>query len=322
MTVTNPRVRDFTAGQRLHVEVAAGEAFELLLALYALGDEEEDADFEIGAEWFAGVRERAGDELLERIATYGDWSVWIALLGEVYGMGAPFTADRLIAHLEGMEPVALRTALLEVGSCYAEMTLSDEHRAELAAGDTTVIGEAGDWCAKCPGLVELMQLPVEETRATLAGLLRDFAAAGPLPAGVAGTLRRDAEHKESLARRMDPERLIEKATNGITVAAQPGLDGVVLVPSVVLRPWAIIAERGTTRIICYSVDEEILGSDPDAPPTWLVQFYKALGDERRLTILKRLGDDVRTLLLSPDAVLASVPIHALPIPGGASFSWR
>ena len=33
-----------------------------------------------------------------------------------------------------------------------------------------------------------------------------------------------------------------------------------------------------------------IGADPDAPPSWLVQFYKALGDERRLTILKRLAE--------------------------------
>jgi DNA-binding transcriptional ArsR family regulator len=290
MTVTTPRVRDFTAGQRLQLEVAAGDAFELLLALYALGDEEDDLDFEIGADWFTGVRERAGEELLDRIAAYGDWSVWITLVGVAYAMGAPFTAERLIEHLDAMEPVALRSALLEVGACQVETGLTDEDRAALAAGDPAAIEAGGAWSEKCPGLAALMRLPVEETRVELVGILRDFAAADPLPEGAAATLERDADHKRSLARRMDPERLIEKATNGITVSAQPGLDGVVLVPSVIVRPWAIIAERGTTRIICYSVDEEILGSDPDAPPIWLVQFYKALGDERRLTILKRLAE--------------------------------
>ncbi|MCB2222859.1 MAG: ArsR family transcriptional regulator [Actinobacteria bacterium] len=291
MTTTTPKVRDFTtADQGLRVDVASGEAFELLLSLYALSGEEDPAAFEIGSDWFEGVEERAGADLVAELREYGDWSVWLALLGEAFGLGAPHTVERLLEHLDTVDPVVLRRGLLEVGACHASETVDAGQVDAVAAGDPEAVASAAEWCDKCPGLLRLLQMPPEESRDRLAAMLRRFAEAGPIPDGVGRTLERDAEHKRSLARRVEPVRLVEKATNGITVAPHPGLEGVVLVPSVVLRPWVIIAERAGTQILCYSVDEEILGSDPDAPPTWLVQFYKALGDERRLAILRRLAE--------------------------------
>lgn len=291
MAVTTPRVRDFTTADRsLAVEVASGDAFEVLLSLYALGGDEDEADFEVGAEWFEGIKERAGEALLARLRLLGDWSVWVALIGEVYALGAPYTTERLLGHLAQLDPVELRRKLLEVGSCYATETIGADDLDALAAGDNALLGTLETSCEKCPGLIELLRLSPEATRATLVDLLQAFWEAGPVPEGTVGVLARDADHKRSLARRMDPVRLVEKATNGITVALRPDLDGVVLVPTVVLRPWVIIVERGGKRIFCYSVAEENLGLDPNAPPVWLVQFYKALGDERRLTILRRLAE--------------------------------
>ncbi|MBU1225726.1 MAG: ArsR family transcriptional regulator [Actinobacteria bacterium] len=291
MTVTTPRVRDLTAAdRRLRVDVAAGDAFEMLLSLFALGGEEEEADFEIGADWFEGIRLRAGDDLLARLSDLGDWSVWAALIGEAYAMGAPHTTERLLEHLEQMDPVKLRRGFLEVGACHASETVDPDDLDALAAGDAEAAAGAAEWCEMCPGLLRLIELPAAESRDTLVGLLRSFWEADPLPEGTIEALQQDAEHKRSLARRMEPERLVETATNGITVAVRPDLDEVVLVPTVVMRPWVIIAEWGGKRIFCYSVAEENLGHDGSKPPAWLVQFYKALGDERRLTIMRRLAD--------------------------------
>jgi len=291
MATTTPRVRDFTAAERvLDVEVASGDAFEVLLSLYALSGSEDEVDLAIGPEWFEGIRSRAGEDLLARLRLFGDWAVWISLIGEVHEMGAPFTTERLLEHLGRMDPTALRRALLEVGTCHASEPISPEDVEAMAVGDPEVIAGAEAWCDKCPGLLELLRLPAESTRETLVGLLRSFWEAQPIPADTVGILEQDADHKRSLARRMDAQQLIEKATNGITVSVRPGVDQVVLVPTIVLRPWVIIAERGRKRILCYSVAEENLGLDPDGPPAWLVQFYKALGDERRLTILRRLAE--------------------------------
>jgi len=110
------------------------------------------------------------------------------------------------------------------------------------------------------------------------------------PDRVAAILARDAEHKRTLARTMPPEGLVELATNGITFAAQPDVSTVVLVPSVITRPWVTISEHGPVRIFSYPVSDEHLSADPDAPPAWLVDFYKALGDERRLRLLSVLAE--------------------------------
>jgi len=291
MAVTTPRVRDFTTTDRgLKVEVVSGDAFEVLISLYALTGDEDESDFEIESDWFEGIRERTGEELLARLGHFGDWSVWIALFGESYSMGAPHTIEHFLEHLEQIDPIELRRGLLEVGACHASETIGADDLEALATGEADVVAAAEEWCEKCPGLLELLKLPAMETRDTLVSLVRSFWEADPLPEGVAGVLAQDAERKLSMARRMDPVSLIEKATNGITVAVRPDLGEVVLVPSVILRPWTVIAEQGGRRIFCYSVAEENLGLDPDAPPAWLVQFYKALGDERRLTIVRRLTE--------------------------------
>lgn len=292
MATTKPRVRDFTTGERsLEVEVASGDAFEALLSLYVLGEEADDENLEVGSEWFRGIADRTSKSLMEQIELVGDWSVWISLVGEVYAMGAPHTMDRFLEHLEQVDPIELRQGMLEVGSCHAEDPVDPAELAAFAAGEAGSADRAAEWCEKCPGLLKLLDMTPAETRGTLVKLLRSFwVEAAPVPEGTVSVLERDADHKRSLARRMDPERLVEKATNGITVALRPDLDGVVLVPSVILRPWVLIAETGHKRIFCYSVAEENLGGDPDAPPVWLVQFYKALGDERRLTILRRLAE--------------------------------
>ena len=54
------------------------------------------------------------------------------------------------------------------------------------------------------------------------------------------------------------------------------------------RPWSIFTEAGATKIVCYGVDESQLTGD--APPDPLVAAYKALGDETRLRILRRLAE--------------------------------
>src|SRR5205823_6608471 len=71
-------------------------------------------------------------------------------------------------------------------------------------------------------------------------------------------VRRDAEAKRRLMGRLAPERLIEVATNGVQYTPQAGIRRVLLIPSVLLRPWIIVLEHRDAKIICYSVAEESL----------------------------------------------------------------
>src|SRR5207302_10574986 len=50
-----------------------------------------------------------------------------------------------------------------------------------------------------------------------------------------------------------------------------------------------------TRLFCYPVSDESLGGDASAPPGGMVRFHKALGDEKRLRMLKFLATETATL---------------------------
>ena len=273
MTVTGPRVRDFTATEkRLDVQVVSGDAFEALLTLFVLTGKEGDNDYEMSAERFDDMRTKASDALLTQLGGLGDWAVWLSLVGEVHRMGAPYTMERFLVYLEEQDPTDLRIRMLAVGAEHADAPVDADDLARLAAEGPDALGERPAWCDGCDGMLSLIEMPPPEMHGVLVDALRRFwAGARPVSDETANVLKRDAEHKRALARRMDPERLIETATNGITVAVRPELKGVVLIPSVIVRPWVLISEREGLRIFCYSVADETLAADPDAPPGWLVE---------------------------------------------------
>jgi DNA-binding transcriptional ArsR family regulator len=70
---------------------------------------------------------------------------------------------------------------------------------------------------------------------------------------------------------------------------------VILVPSVVIRPLSLIDQNRDTLLVFYGMADEFIDSDPEAPPSWLVKTYKALSDERRLRILRRLSEQEASL---------------------------
>lgn len=101
----------------------------------------------------------------------------------------------------------------------------------------------------------------------------------------------------------------------------------VLIPSVVTRPLSVLDTYRGTLFVYYGIADEFIDSDPEAPPSWLVRTYKALSDERRLRIMRRLGegpaslDDVSDLLgVSKSTAPITSPFCVAPV----SFvsTWR
>ena len=85
------------------------------------------------------------------------------------------------------------------------------------------------------------------------------------------------------------DRFLEEATKGGSVVAEPGTDTIEVFPHWSLRPWNIFWEHGSAQIVGVPVPAEHASADPDEPPDRLVSLAKALGDERRLRILRRLA---------------------------------
>ena len=124
-------------------------------------------------------------------------------------------------------------------------------------------------------------------------------------------LEADFRSKRAMARRISPERLIEVAASGInfTEESLPRLP-IVLMPTMVTRPWIVFASGPDYFVLGYPVADEFLGVDPDAPPPWLVKLHKALGDERRLRILRILAEGDASLAdLSEKIDVAKSTLH-------------
>ncbi|MBK5267927.1 MAG: helix-turn-helix transcriptional regulator [Acidimicrobiia bacterium] len=107
---------------------------------------------------------------------------------------------------------------------------------------------------------------------------------------LASSLEHDEHLSRFLARSLDPEQLIETVTKGVAFRLNSDTTEVVLIPSVVVRPWNLMFGFGGTRYFVYPISDEAVDADPDSPPSWMIEMFKSLGDERRLRLLRRLGE--------------------------------
>lgn len=299
MTVTGPKVKDFTgASGRIPVEVISDPTFELLLSIFVWltnQDPESDAEYAVGVTWFEGVRKAASLKtlsLLERFQGIDD--LWIAMVGYTLGLPAPRSTAGLVQHLRTTDPIALRRQLVVMGCAHCRAGGDNDDLIDrAAAGEPAAIDEvvALEDCKMTEGVRRLLSMKPAETAALIADTIeafeRDVFRGG---AEIAEILDRDANHKRQMARSMAPNQLVEVATNGVTFTMLAEVDGIVLIPSIVLRPWVTVTESERRRVFCYPVAEEHMIADPDAPPSYLVAVYRALGDERRLRLLRILSE--------------------------------
>lgn len=302
MTVTGPRVRDFTGdAERFPVEVVSSPVFELALNLFTIGSMQDGslADFTVGDEWLEGVTTRFSPELtasLEKLQ--GATGIWIELIGTVLSLPDPPTVEALVAYLRSADPIEIRFKHIIKGCMHCRQDVDGALQQSAASGDADAIEElnAQAACKLSDGLRQVLETDPAESVELIARTIelfdRDVFAGG---AEIAGILERDANHKRALAKTMKAPELVELATNGITFEMQPEVDGIVLIPSIVIRPWVTIGSMGRQRFFCYPVAEEHLNADPDSPPTRLVEIYKALGDERRLRLMRILVEGPSSL---------------------------
>lgn len=293
MTVSGPKVRDFTERRRtLPVKVDADPVYELLLALFALQEGMDLSEYTEGSMLIERLEAHGDTTLMDDMAaTSACGELWLALLGFTYDLPKPRSIGTLIDTIEATDPIELRRLLLHNVGISPARGFDEADIDAAAAGDREVISTVFADPHHDQAMVKLFEATPAETTERIASLLRRFTAAvgdwllrnGPI-------LERDAESTSAMARTMSPARLVEKATNGITFEMQPQVSGVLLIPSVILRPWVVVTEHGTLRVFCYSVADEIVEGDPDAPPAYMVEVFKALGDERRLRILGLLAE--------------------------------
>ena len=289
------------------VTIDVSPAYELLKSILTVVEHEEaeSYDIDIGPEWIAEARSRAGDELLERInrVAHGNPDTFIHLMGLVWDTPAPRTIPAFLDHLRQTDADEIRLHLVQFYSRDARrQTPPDVMRAALA-GDAeaqaeflrTSYPEYEPWSEF---LRALFAADPEASKAELIAVLEEWAERvwKPESLTIQPIIERDAEAKRELVRDLPLDRFITTATNGVEFEPRPGTERVVMVPSFVGRPLVTWAEIGDTILINYPVADESVTAETDAPPLRLVRLSKALGDEKRLRILRALSDGEKSLM--------------------------
>lgn len=289
-----PLVHDYTdQRRRLPVWVEVSPVFELLLALFSYQANFDDED-EDHAELLDRIDSQASSEVKEALGKVaGCGAFWLTLIGVARSAPRPHTVDSFVTHLTTVDPVELRTQML-TNAGYTTSRGHDAQRiAAAAAGDREALAALS---VSDGDLRRLLEMDPDETRTWLVDLLRAVDRDVELRLEeVVPVLEQSAIATRSLASKMEAEDLVEYVTNGVTFDPRPGLAGIVLIPSVVVRPWVVISDHGSVRIFSFPVADQHLNLDPAAPPPQLVDVFKALGDERRLRILHMLAAEPRTL---------------------------
>jgi DNA-binding transcriptional ArsR family regulator len=298
MVTSKPRVRDYTdQTRRMSVDVDPSPVHEVLSALFVTAHSSSAAEYEFGSNVIEQFELHASDQLKTDIAATGPCGeVWLWLIGVAHSLPEPRTVDTLVAYLEMTDPASMRRELMSTACIRESKGFETSTIERAAAGETEALGSLLEKLDDESGLRSILQLSPIDTREKLVRIVQQFTDEVFPKLEIDQNVReRDAGDKRAMARTLTPDRLVEAATNGITFTPQVEVGGVVLIPSIVARPWVFITDYEALRIFIYPVADEHLTADPDAPPGYLIDLFKALGDERRLRILGMLSNEPMSL---------------------------
>ncbi|HEV8419859.1 MAG TPA: helix-turn-helix domain-containing protein, partial [Actinomycetota bacterium] len=310
------RVMDLTgAGPRIGVAIQSSLPIEFMLSIMKFEMTSSQGTFEDGETWFDEVRTKASPELLQALGSFtGKEGAWISL-GLALQTPPPQTVPDFIEQIGSLPAQDLWLALAGYHLPPLRDDLGPEAFLRAAAGDPEARRAMVRAARKYEDDIEetpLLTMTPEEARdrALLVMRLWHEEVFASEANAIADVLERDAAAKRILAATTTSQKLIELATNGIEFRGERWVRRVVLVPHVVMRPWNVSSAWEDQYILCYPVADESLESDRAAPPARMLRLYKALSDEKRLRILKRLVTGSATLQELADTVgLAKSSTH-------------
>jgi DNA-binding transcriptional ArsR family regulator len=290
LTTTRP------AGSLPTLRVDPRPAYEFILSLIAFATPQRVDSYDIGPQWFERIGATVTDDLGDRISrlTRGCEHLVCRLFGIAHDLEPPASADALIESVERLDPATLRLTLLGYYAKRTRRRVPPDVIAAAAHGDPSaqrrLVADASDGPECERALAATLAAEPAAVHALLLEVLRGWrdAAWDEHLAEAWPVIEREADRLRALAEQMPVDQLVNQATNGAEVLPAPGIETVELYPTWVLRPWTIQWEHESTLILGVPVPPEHLSADPDEPPDRLVRLTRALGDERRLRILRRL----------------------------------
>ena len=297
-------VRDLTGREPSYgVQVEAGVAYEFLITLCAFGIPGEHETYEVGPEWFDNVRKRASAELLAALERIGSEAgkVWVNLMG--LATKAPPTRDvpSFLRRVEALDALDLRLYLLGLHVPHYQQSISRDVLYRAAEGDPAsqerLLADPSYFGGHPErSLAAILRLSAEETRDVAIEAMHrwheEVFKVGE--AELEPILLADSAAKRKMLASTPPEQVIETAS-GVQFVPHPEIRQVYLIPQLTTRPWVWLAEHDDARLYCYPVADESLAADKTEPPGRLVRLHKALGDEKRLRMLRALATSSGTL---------------------------
>ncbi len=298
------KIRDLTnPSRRIPIEVDGASSYEVILTIWhAFSPEEEIENLDVGMDWLGDIVSTTPDDLAAELRAVGGphCSIWLSVLGLISVAPHPHDPDSVFNWMAQLNPDRLRRWILGyIGQQEADSNLTPTPSAsvveEAASGDhdalLTVLGEKAD-AEQRDRFIELFAIEATEFRDRLVTAIRRFRneVFAPHEEEFAGAISRAATARRAMATRDSAKDVIEQVTNGLDYEIPLGVTRVVLVPSVILRPLSVIDRHREMLLVFYGLDDDFLNNNPEAPPAWMVKFYKAMSDEKRLRILRRLSE--------------------------------
>lgn len=272
--------------------VARGESvFDVMLALWsAFGGDDMAHEHEVGTKFFDSFRAAIPPETVAEMERTGldDGGIWTTVLAYVASRAPLGDDESLLAWLEETDADIAGDLLCEL----AWSADPDDLQSAVGSRDPeaidAVIPAVKEHARGCVSAA--LAVPVDEMGPAVARILRRvLQTAHPHAEPWGKAIAASAEATRLLASSLDPHDLIERVTNGLSYQIPLGARQLVVVPTVTLRPWTLITDFGDSVVVAHALADEHLDHDPDAAPGWLVRFHKALGDEKRLRILKEVA---------------------------------
>lgn len=253
---------------------------------------------EASSRWNLEVEARADSDLLETVTGFGaPHFLWgKGLVGLALDSPPPRDASALIGMVENLPADELFLYVLGRQTARTQEWVDVIERAAIGDEEAMVRCCGSDMDA-VRDLKRLHEMGAEALKDRLAAILNGWyeQVYAKEEGAFLQVLERDAQAKIELRPKVSPDRLIEVATGGVAYVPETGIEQVLLVPSVTIRPWVIVTEHRGAKVFIYPVAEASLGNEEGTPPEHLVQMYKALGDESRLRILRVLAGGERQL---------------------------
>ena len=299
-TIPSERVRDLaSAPRRLPIEIEGSVTCEIVLTVWSIfNPKESNSVFDLGPEWRDEMASLIPEHLAEEIEVLGGPHAyaWLGISCLLLAAPHPHDPDRAFEWLATVGEKRLRRWLLGYSSQEEDQALIEQ----AAEGDVdAALQLVGEWAEKKPGLTDFLEMLVTteglpSRYATALMRFRSEAFAGS-EEDHAAAISRAAAARRATPVRGDAKEIVEEVTSGIDFEIPLGITRVVLVPSVVIRPLSMIDGHRGTLVVYYGIADEFINSDPEAPPSWLVRTYKALSDDKRLRILRRVSEGGATL---------------------------